>query len=161
MVPDPIHRASVLVDTNLLLLKVVGEVDPERIPRFKRTAQFTVGDYDLLTRLLKRFASVLTTPHILAEVSNFLGQLGSGLREDFFRSFAGNVEVIAEHHVAGVEAARETAFLRLGLTDIGISLLARNGCLVLTVDLDLFLYLKQRGLRAENFNYLRFRFRSS
>ena len=63
------HSRGVLVDTNILLLRFVGDFDRDLIPRFKRTAQFVVEDYDLLKRLLVRFNSTITTPHILAEVN--------------------------------------------------------------------------------------------
>jgi hypothetical protein len=43
------HRSKgVLVDTNLLVLLLVGLVNKRRIRRFKRTRDFTPADFDLL-----------------------------------------------------------------------------------------------------------------
>lgn len=69
---------GVVADTNLLLLYVVGAHDPERIGRFPRTDTYTEDDFDLLERLLGYFETAVTTPPILTEVSNLLGQLPNG-----------------------------------------------------------------------------------
>jgi len=38
---------GLLVDTNLLLLYIVGSLNPEKIARHKRTDKFTIEDYKL------------------------------------------------------------------------------------------------------------------
>ena len=42
------YSKRILIDTNILLLYLVGRVNRERITRFKRTAQFIPEDYDIL-----------------------------------------------------------------------------------------------------------------
>ena len=69
--------ASLLVDTNLLVLFVVGEVNPSRIETFKRTHQYTRADYDLLRRVLQRFKRLYTVAHVMAEVSNLTDLVGA------------------------------------------------------------------------------------
>lgn len=84
MKPDavlaPYRRAGVLMDTNLLLLYLVGAFDPEEVPRFKRTSQFTPADFALLVRFLELFQRIVTTPHVLTEAGNLAGQLADHLR---------------------------------------------------------------------------------
>ena len=48
------RTAGLIVDTNLLVLYVVGSVNPERIETFKRT-RHARSDYDLLVRVLDKF----------------------------------------------------------------------------------------------------------
>ncbi|MFN3326862.1 MAG: hypothetical protein ACK5AZ_25495 [Bryobacteraceae bacterium] len=60
---------GVLVDTNLLVLLVVGSVDRERVSRFKRTSDYSSADWDLLTGILEQISQRYTVPHVLAEVS--------------------------------------------------------------------------------------------
>lgn len=60
----------VLVDANLLLLVMIGSFDRDLIASFKRTCAYSIRHYDLLVRLLGYFSTVVTTPHILTEVSN-------------------------------------------------------------------------------------------
>ena len=80
------HSRGVLVDTNILLLYFVGKFKREQVPNFKRTAQFTPEDFDLLFRLLSRFDHIVTTPNVLSEVSNLSAQLGERRRLPIFES---------------------------------------------------------------------------
>ena len=67
---------GIIIDTNILLLYLIGRVDRERIPRLKRTAQFTSEDYDILLELVSKFKKVIATPNILTEVNSLANQLG-------------------------------------------------------------------------------------
>lgn len=40
---------GILIDTNLLVLLLVGAVNRDRIPKFKRTRGYTADDWDLPT----------------------------------------------------------------------------------------------------------------
>ena len=67
---DAETRAGLLVDTNLLVLYVVGGVNRNRIDTFKRTTRYTKSDYDLLLRVIAKFNPLYAVAHVLAEVSN-------------------------------------------------------------------------------------------
>lgn len=150
------HRdTGVLIDTNILLLHVIGLHDKTLIPRFKRTAQFTEGDFDLLSRLLRLFKRVTTTPNILTEVSNLAGQIADPVKERIFQRLAGNIATLDERYVESRAAAAAREFPRLGLTDAGLIGLGREGMLVLTDDFDLAMTLQTGGSDAINFNHLR------
>src|SRR4051794_28125217 len=81
------HRAKgVLLDTNLLVLLLVGSVNKHRILNFKRTGNFSIEDYDLLARLIRRFSKLITTPHLLSQASDLTDLPGKELyaiREQF------------------------------------------------------------------------------
>jgi len=65
------HRSKgVLLDTNLLVLFLVGQIDRRQISVFKRTRNFSVEDFHLLGRLVGTFGTLITTPHVLAQVSD-------------------------------------------------------------------------------------------
>jgi hypothetical protein len=150
------HRQSgVLVDTNLLLLYLIGSFRREQITRFKRTNTFTIEDFDLLERLLGQFARVLTTPNILTEVSNLAGQLSSHLKPDFFSSFAARISFLDEHQVASSVVAPNREFVKFGLTDAVMIALAKESHLVLTAEFPLANYLQSLGMDVINFNHLR------
>ena len=68
---DRYQQSGILIDTNILLLYFVGSYDIQQISRFKRTKKFVVEDYKLLTRIWNSFKKIVTTPHILTEVSNW------------------------------------------------------------------------------------------
>lgn len=150
------YRAKgLLIDTNLLLLYFVGTSDPERIPRFKRTMAFTVEEFELLEKFFNIFKRVITTPNVLTEVSNLLGQLPEGLHSAFFTDFVKRLALMEEHYSPSASVSTTTHFDRFGLTDSGIAQLVEGRYLVLTDDLNLFGYLQNRGIDAINFNHIR------
>ncbi len=150
------HRANgIIVDTNILLLYFLGRFDPQEIPRFKRTRQFTSDDYDLLALLLRRFDKLLTTPNILTEVNSFSGQMGEPLRTLFFKKLAEEMSLMDEHYLESRHTTNLSQFVKLGLTDTGILSLAQRSRLVLTDDFPLAQHLQAAGIDVINFNHVR------
>lgn len=91
---------AVLIDTNILLMYVVGTLDPRLIPTLKRTKIFTVEDYTTLSQFLEHFRTIVTTPNILTEVSNLLdGSIAEPRRTRVFQIFAEAVKVIPERYI--------------------------------------------------------------
>jgi hypothetical protein len=150
-----LRTEGLLIDSNLLLLLFVGLYDRSRIEKFKRTAQFTVKDFKLLVGFIKRFKDVVTTPSILTEVSNLLGQLPDNMRYYFWQHFAYGLKNLHEHYTASRELGDEEAFPKLGLTDTAILHAANGKYLVLTDDFRLTQYLLSQNIDVINFNHLR------
>ena len=151
----PSVDTGLLVDTNLLVLYVVGSVNRNRIEQFKRTRQYTKADYALLLRVLSSFKRLHTVAHVLAEVSNLTDLSGSEtlLAREFLKR---TVSVLEEAPVPSVQAANDSLYPRHGLVDASIAAVAREQkCAVLTDDLDLFLALTREKLKAVNFTHLR------
>ena len=146
-----------LVDTNLLVLFAVGTVNRRRIETFKRTRQYTNGDYDLLVRILGRFRPLYTLAHVLAEVSNLIDLPGmEGRRARYV--LKETISLLKETAISSAHAADDTLYEQLGLVDAAIGAVARaNDCVVLTDDLDLYLQLAHDKIQVLNFTHLRAR----
>lgn len=147
--------ASLLVDTNLLVLFVVGAVNRNRIATFKRTRQYTKADYDLLLRVLQGFKRLYTVAHVMAEVSNLSDLVGAEGRQArlVLKEY---ISLMDEAEMPSARAADDRLFVRLGLVDAAISAVARaHGCAVLTDDLDLYLELCRNKVTALNFSHVR------
>lgn len=144
------HR--VVIDTNLLILLLVGTFDPAAIGRHRRTATFTAADFELLTRWLARYRVRLTTSPILAEASNLLGgAFHEAASESFIEICGAMIEVI--HPKA--EVLQAEAFPRLGFADASILLALDEDTAILTDDVNLYLQAAYEGRHAFNFNHLR------
>jgi hypothetical protein len=150
------HRArGVLVDTNLLVLLLVGTVNRQRILDFKRTQDFTIEDFDLLAHLVNWFGKLVSTPHVLSQVSDLAVLRGKELNaiRRLLRSIVqGKIEEIYD---PGVRLVGHDVFERLGLTDAAVSAVCSRGTLVLTADVELQLALQGLGGDALNFNHVR------
>jgi hypothetical protein len=144
-----------LIDTNLLLVLIVGAHDRSQIERFKRTRAYTADDYDLLTRFIGAFGELAVTPNVLTEVSNLAGQLAEPLRGRVLSSLALLTVQVSERYFPSSDVVREPDFLRFGLTDVSIVFTAREKVAVLTDDLALYLKLSAEDVYVVNFNHLR------
>jgi predicted nucleic acid-binding protein len=148
------RRAGLLIDTNLLVLFIVGSVNPNRIERFKRTSQYTRSDYQLLLSVLDHFEHLYTSAHVMAEVSNLTDLTG---RERILarRRLKDMLDILREPWMPSVRAAQSARYESLGLTDASVMALAReHKCAVLTADFDLYLALSRDGIPVLNFAHV-------
>jgi hypothetical protein len=146
---------GILVDANLLILYVVGVVNPDRISSFKRTNRYDRSAFELLVRVMERFQKIYTVAHVMAEVSN-LTDLSGPERLEARRALASTIAILHEPHVSSHQAAGNSSYEELGLTESAISIVAREmQCTVLTDDLGLYLSLELEKLPVVNFTHLR------
>jgi hypothetical protein len=146
---------GVVLDTNILLLHIVGSLDPGLLGKIKRTNQFEITDYALLLNLLNLVPRVIVTPGILAESCNLL-DAANGMHE--FRIFAALksiLRVLTEEYARAALLSENVIFLKFGFTDSSIAELAAKGCVVLSDDLRLSAMLEGMGRAVINFNHLR------
>jgi hypothetical protein len=150
------HRGKgVQVDTNLLVLLLVGLVNPSRIPNFKRTQDFSIEDFRVLRKPVEWFGKPLVaTPHVLSQVSDLTDLSGKEaiLARELFKSI---VEEIEEHHNPARSLVRHPLFKRFGLGDASIAAACERNIVVLTADVQLQIALAWQGLDAVNFNHVR------
>lgn len=144
-----------LLDANLLVLYIVGRVNPKRIRKFKRTCQYDEAAFSLLERLTEQCRELYTLPHVLAEVSN-LTDLAGPERVAALNELKRIIVLHREPELPSATASAHRVYPRLGLTDAAIATLARqHRCAVLTDDLDLFHALQRDGVQAWKFAHLR------
>ncbi len=149
------HRGKkILVDSNLLLLLLIGSYDPSLIARFKRVDQYTVDDFELLSTFVLSFSTVVTTPHVLTEVSNLANSLGSPIKEHWFRRFREALQLFDEQQVVSRELSSKDEFLAFGLTDAALCTLCGE-VLLITEDGVLYRYLRSKNLPVINFSDIR------
>ena len=108
----------------------------------------------LLERLVEQFRTLITTPHVLTEVSNLASLHGKDLTA-FRLLFRLLVDQMKEFCDESQLVVGDSSFNRLGLTDAAIARISRHSLLVLTDDLDLYMTLLDRGVDAVNFNHIR------
>jgi predicted nucleic acid-binding protein len=146
---------GVLVDSNLLVLLVVGYVGQHRIPSFKRTSNYLSEDWDALTGILERIPRRYSIAHVLAEASNLTdlkGPEGEEARAILHKA----ISQLEEIPIASLDACASPYYRRLGLTDAVIGVAVRQrGCSVVTNDSGLYRALVEEGASVLNFDDLR------
>jgi hypothetical protein len=123
-----------LLDTNVLLLLVIGLTDRQLIGQHKRTRQFDAGHVDQLITWIGEAIQIATTSNVLTEVSNLGAQIGEPRRSHIRGVLAELIRACTEIHLPGRLVIEDPHFLRLGLTDALILELGTNDHHVLSVD---------------------------
>jgi len=146
---------SIFLDTNLLILLVVGTVDKCIINKHKRTNTFTQNDFDILVTVLSGFDSILVTQAVLAETSNLVTQYGEPDRSKFLVVLGEIISSIVEIYIPSKDCLNDHNFVRFGLTDNGILEVMPEQSELITDDLNLYIAAVSKGIFATNFNHLR------
>ena len=144
------------LDTNLLVLFVVGNEDRELIEKHRRLEHYSAEDFDILVDLLEGVGQVLVTPNTLTETSNLVRQHGEPERSRLMARLHYLIQETEEIVVSSATASSNNDFARLGLTDAALLEAASADTPVLTVDLELYLTAIETGEeRAVNFTQYR------
>jgi hypothetical protein len=149
------RKRGVLLDTNLLVIYLVGRMGREHLKDCRATKSVTPTDFDLLCDFLAPFDVLISTPHILTESSNLGGRLPQNLHAGFrliLQSFAADCQ---ELYKPSRELTASRDFLRFGLADAAIADVAPGMYLVVTDEFALHSLLLSRGVDVINFNHLR------
>jgi len=122
---------GILVDTNLLLLLLVGLTEPSFVPKFRRTEKFAPEDCKTLENFLSRFDQIFTLPNVLTEVSNLAGQIEDKTKKTFDEIFCKFIRAVKEEYVPSYTLTEDESAFRFGLTDCAIMALVTNKYLLL------------------------------
>ena len=157
---DRLRACNILIDSNLLFLWIVGDVDRGYIERSGRTRQYTPADFDILDEVLQNLirhfnVHIVVTANILTEVSNLANDLKGEFRGRFFDRFAEAFGSLDEIHHPARDIPDRSHFSKFGLTDLITLEVARDRCNVLTDDGRLADYLGRHGVFALTMAILR------
>lgn len=145
----------IVIDTNLLLLLLVGMTRPAYVAKHKRLAAYRIEDFDLLVEVCQ-CDDLLLIPNTLSEASNLLVQgVMPPLRDELRRTLARVIDTTTESYVASRTTTHDQYFRELGLTDSALLQACADGAQLLTVDVKLYQIAFSRGLTVENFNHRR------
>ncbi len=150
------QRKGILPDANLLIGFLVGRIDPRQLRNCRAaTRYFGPEDFPLLDQLLNYSDRIVTTPHVLTEVSNLSGRLRDPFRTQFRILLRAVVGKMDEEFEYSKDLSGRDDFLILGLTDAAIGSVSPGRYLVLTDDAALGNLLGRRGVDVINFNHIR------
>jgi len=145
--------ANLIIDTQLLLLFVVGTTKRSYIRKHKRLHAYSEADFDLLQEVIAPYDNIMVTPNTLTETSNLLGYIQEPMRSEVFAIFGAIVQYTDERYVESRAICGRREFVLLGLTDAALLDLSSDGNILLTSDLGLYLAGANDG--AVNFNHIR------
>lgn len=146
--------AALVLDTNMIILLVVGLADEALVSKHKRTRAYSINDFRLLVHIISNYQDVTVVPNALSEVSNLLSFEADDRSRTILAVFSNFVESTNERYVASVDAIKRPEFRWLGLSDSAMLELAKTDIHLLTADLDLHLAALKAGYQSFNFTHM-------
>lgn len=143
-------QKGLLIDTNILLLYIVGSFDISSIRDFKRTASFNENDFEKVSKFIDYFDLKITTPHILTEASDFIDN-----RQHLQAVLKIYIENTKEIFLEGTELSKKETFLKFGLADTSVTYTAKDSYLIFTDDKPLYGFLVNSNIDVVNLDYIR------
>ena len=108
----------VLLDSNILVLLAVGTASRDYIATHKNTAnKFNTDDFDLVAEIIAGFSEIVLIPHVVAEASNLVRQIGNPKKAVIQRTLADWVSLVLELPVASLNGITREEHLHVGVTD--------------------------------------------
>jgi hypothetical protein len=145
---------AVVLDTNLLVLWVVGSLDRRLISTHKRTRKFTPQDFATLAGFLSSYPRIIVTPNVVTETSNLLRQTDDATGRRLLGLLKQVLARLEERFVPSTDAASVPGFLFLGVADSATLHRPPPDSVLLTDDLPLYLQASRLGHSAVNFTHL-------
>ena len=125
---------GLLIDTNLLLVLLVGNVEPRLVGKMARTTDYNPTDYEKIRELIELFRPrIATIPQVLTETGNLLKRNSGNLRFDLQRQLALFIAGSLEARILSKRVPPHPAFDDLGYADTAI-LKAASGRFLLVTD---------------------------
>lgn len=149
------RKKGAIVDTNILLLFIVGCYDARLALVFKRTKKYDSTDFKIIKEIIACFSKIIVLPNILTEISNLLGQFSEAQRQSILSALPSHFTVWEELYIPSFDASRWKYFPQFGLTDSAIALLAAKEYLVITDDGRFSALLQGLQIDVVNFNHMR------
>lgn len=144
---------AIVLDANFLVLFIVGAASPSYIAKHKRLRAYTEKDFRLLTDLLSAAPRIIVTPNTVTETSNLATQIADPARSHISTVLHALLTTTDEIYVESQLAAKNAAYLRLGITNSVLLSSMTGSRTLLTSDLDLYLEAARQGYAAVNFNH--------
>lgn len=151
---------KLFLDTNLLLVLLAGRTDVRLFGHFKRISTYTKEDFELLVRLASKFSVLVTTPHILTEVSNLANSLSEEGKRALYEEMAllvsndKNNALVCEKWTLASVLMQHAEFVRFGLADTAL-LQEGKDILIVTDDYRLAGHLRSKDVEILNFQDIR------
>lgn len=142
---------EVLLDTNVFILLLIGQIKPENISGHKRTSVYNKDHFDYLLGLISNFDHILISPNVATEVDNLLNNF-TGDEKYMYLSLTRHIfKTSIEKYIQTSQVVEQWHYDTLGVTDSAILMMAQNCDLLISGDSELCDYAKSFGIEVFDF----------
>ncbi len=117
----------ILIDTNSLIVLILGLMDPRLINNHKRTSIYEEQDFNDLISVIVRIDNLMILPNVWTEVDNLLNDFGGEQKYQYISRIIETMKLSSEKYIESIKAVQHYTYYDLGLTD-SLILECAKGC---------------------------------
>lgn len=137
----------ILIDTNALVVLLVGLMDSRLIHTHKRTSIYEEQDFnDLVSVIGGNLDKLVVLPNVWTEVDNLLNNFGGEHKYLYIAKTIETMKSTSEKFIASISGVESHSFFDLGLTDSLLLQHAKECDLLVTSDSSLSDYANANGV---------------
>ncbi len=137
----------IIIDTNALVLLLIGLIDTNLIETHKRTSIYEEEDFDNLVSVIGNINQLIVLPNIWTEVDNLLNNFSS-YKHSYIENLKSTIKNTTEKYFESNSITEKEHFFDLGLTDSLVLECAMDCKLLITSDSKLSDYAIANGIRV-------------
>ncbi len=138
----------IIIDTNALILLIVGLMDPEKIPKHKCLSIYEKQDFIDLVDIIGDFNRLIMLPNVWTEVDNLLNGFTGEDKYLYIQVFKNIFKRSTEYYIATISGAEHYSFIDIGLTDSLLLQISSNNDFLVTSDSRLADFAKAHGIQV-------------
>jgi len=139
----------IVIDTNALVLLMVGLLDENLIASHKRTSLYEKVDFYHLLEAIQDFENLLVLPNVWTEVDNLLNGFKGNQKWAYLQALKALMESTTEQYLASkITLQSHTSLMALGITDTLLLEVGKDCELLITSDSKLSDYAQANGIRV-------------
>lgn len=144
----------ILIDTNTLILLVLGAIDPKLLKDNEKTTVFEEEDYELAMIHVGKLENLIVLPNILTEVDNLLNKEGVWYKYQYKIIMQQLAEKATEEYLESKLGIKHDYFGHIGLTDVLILSLKDKYDELITADTKLADRARGFGIKVTDMKFI-------
>ena len=124
----------ILIDTNSLVVLIIGLIDENLIETHKRTSIYTKKDFQDLLLVIENFENLIVLPNIWTEVDNLLNSFSGNYKWQYLLKIKELIALSSEKYFSTNLAVSSDYFINVGITDSLVLKLAKECKFIITSD---------------------------
>jgi len=113
----------ILIDTNALVVLIIGLIDPNLLKNHKRTSIYDETDFRELLNIVGDLSEVVALPNVWTEVDNLLNGFSGSYKYRYINTISALVVSTTEKYIPAKTVIDRYEFYDLGLIDTNSTIL--------------------------------------
>lgn len=138
----------ILIDTNALIVLLIGFIDTGLFKNHDKTSIYEKQDFVDLLGVIGSLDKLVVLPNVWTEADNLLNRFRGHYKDKYVEELTKTIKETTEKYLESITATKSSGFFDLGLTDSLLLELAKECKLLITSDSTLSDYAISSGIKV-------------